>query len=336
MSATSRVLVTGACGVNGIWVLRELRDRGAAVLAADLQPDFSIAPELAEAVEFGVVDVADLADLTRAVESFRPDTIVHMAALMPTALEEDPYRGYRTNVMGTANVMRAATKAGVRRVVFTSSKAAYGEVSGVHADPVYQPIPETAAVRPVHLYDYAKIASEGIGNGFALKGGVEFAALRFATIYGPGKLARHGAMSLASRIVEDPYAGRSVEIPAGGDQLDDLIYVKDVATATVDAALHPSALEHRLYNVGSGIGVSLRDLADAVRAELPDAAIEIGPGLDPMRFGVSYYAVMDCSRMEAELGFRPEFGLREGVRDYIRRLGRLDRPHHLETAERES
>lgn len=321
MSAFGRVLITGACGVNGIWVVRELHQRGLAVLATDLEPDFSLAPELADAVGFRALDVSDLAAVGAAVAGFRPEAIVHMAALMPAAVERDPHRGAEVNVMGTANVLRAAVESGVRRVVFTSSKAAYGEVAGSHGAPAYRPLPESAPVRPVHLYDYAKIASEGIGASFAAAGDVEFAALRYATIYGPGKLERHGPMSLASRIVEDPAAGRPVTVPVGGEQRDDLIYVKDVARATADVTLHPAPLRHRVYNVGSGVGVTLRDLAAAVRAELPGAEIEIGPGLDPMRFGVSYYAVMDCSRLAAELGFRPAFGLADGVRDYIQLLG---------------
>jgi UDP-glucose 4-epimerase len=182
-------------------------------------------------------------------------------------------------------------------------------------------VAETRPSQPVALYDYAKLAGEGLGIAYARAGGPEFAALRFATIYGPGKLVRHGPMSLVSRLVEDAHFGRETIIEFGADERDDLLYVRDAGRAVSQVALAGGALGHHVYNVGTGRGVTLDEVAAVVRSARPGARIEIGPGLDPMRFGVPYYGVMDATRLAEELGFRAAFDIDAGVADYLQRLG---------------
>ena len=315
---TIRVAVTGALGVNGVFVVRSLLARGVEVLATSHQKNFSLAPELESEVAFEAVDIRRIDELRRAFGAFRPEIVLHMAAILPVEGQRDPHRGYDVNVMGTAHVLEVARELSVRRVVFTSSKAAYGEVGGSHGHPTYQPIREDDRCHPRAIYDHAKLASEGLGENYARTGGPEFIALRFATIFGPGKVGKHGPMSIASAIVEDAVAGRAYRIERGGDQRDDYIYAVDAASAIVDAALHNDPLRHSVYNIGSGYGASLFEYGEWVREAVPGAAIEIGPGLDPMNFGVSYYSVFDCSRA-AEFGFSPPHP-RDGIRAFVASL----------------
>lgn len=315
---TVRVALTGALGVNGVFVLRELLAHGADLLATSHVRDFGLAPELENQVGFERVDVCRLDELRESFAAFRPEVIIHLAAILPVEAQADPRRGFEVNVMGTANVLAAARELGTRRVVFTSSKAAYGAVGGEHGHPTYRPIGEDDRCNPRAVYDHAKLASEGLGANFARTGGPEFVALRFATIFGPGKVGKHGPMSLASSIVEDAVAGRTVRIERGGDQRDDYIYAVPAAEAIVAAALHPAPLKHHVYNIGSGRGTSLTEYAALVKSEVPEARQEIGPGLDPMGFGVSYYSVFDCSRA-AEFGFEPP-DLQAGIHAFVAAL----------------
>jgi UDP-glucose 4-epimerase len=321
MSANPTVLVTGALGVNGVWTLRELLDRGADVVASDLHPNFDLAPELAAEVEFAALDVTDLERVRAALAAHRPSAIVHLAAMLPGQAQKDPFRGFEVNVMATANLLQASREFGVERFVFSSSKGAYGEISGAHADPRYEPLKETDRTRPVTVYDHAKCACEGLGANYAETGGPDFTALRFATIYGPGKLERHGPMSQVSQLVEDAVAGRPTRIERGAEQRDDMLYVRDVGASLATAALSSRPFRNRIYNVGTGRAVSMAELADVVRATVPDTDIEIGPGLDPMGFGVSYYGVMDASLIRDDLGFEPAYPLEAGIADYAQRLG---------------
>ena len=316
-----RVLVTGGLGVNGVWVVRELIARGHDVTVVENRDDRSLLPDLADTVQVVACDVADAQRVASVVGAARPEVIVHMAAIV--AASQDPLAAINVNVMGTAAICEAAASHGVRRVVYTSSRAAYGQLTGEHAHPLYKPVTEEHPRRPTALYDVTKLASEEIGRWYARYRGIEFVALRFATILGPGKTQRYGGFSAYSALIEQPARGESIRLERGGDERDDLVYVVDIAEAVVAAACVPGPLPHDAYNIGTGRTVSLQDLAEAVRAVLPAARIEIGPGLDPMGMGVSYYGALDSSRAEAELGWSPRFTLEEGVRHF---LSALDQP----------
>jgi UDP-glucose 4-epimerase len=113
-----------------------------------------------------------------------------------------------------------------------------------------------------------------------------------------------------------------VLIPKGRDQRDDMIYVDDIAEGVVLATLKDQPA-YSIYNIASGEACTLEDFSSAVRAEIPGADIDIGPGLDFFDMGVNYYCRFDITRARADLGFAPRFPFREGVRDYIRTMERL-------------
>lgn len=302
-----------------MFVVRALQQAGVEILATNQVADYALAPELEGTIDFRLADVTDQNAVRHALQDFQPEVVIHLAALLPVEAQADPHLGFTVNIMGTANVLAVARELDVRRVVFTSSKAAYGEVSGIHAHPSYQALTEDDALSPNKIYDHAKVASEGLGINYQRSGGPEFAALRFATIFGPGKVGRHGPMSQISGIVEDAVAGRPVRIKQGGDQGDDYLYVRDAASAIVAAALHNAPLPHSIYNVGSGQARSLFEFAELVRSLVPDADIEIGPGLDPMGFGVSYYSALNSDRAKEDFGFEAP-ALASALHDYVQTL----------------
>jgi UDP-glucose 4-epimerase len=314
-----RILVTGGTGVIGAWVIPKLLEKGTVPVVLDIRDDFSLMPELAGKVELIQADVTDSAAVAAAVKQADVECIVHLAAFIDPDMATLPYQSFRINTLGTVNILEAARLAKVRRVVAASSRAVYGGLAKRPGDAGYRPIGETEIKNPISAYDVTKHASELMGKLYRDVHGIEYAALRFAGIYGPGKQARHGKMSLRSRLVEEPFAGRSISIQQGGDQVDDMIYVADVAEGVVLAALAPK-LNHEAYNIASGVGRTLRDFATAVRAALPEAEISVGPGENPMELAVNYAAIFDISRARGELGFAPKFDLVAGVQDYVDRI----------------
>jgi UDP-glucose 4-epimerase len=317
-----RVLVTGGVGVVGAFAVRKLLERGIDPVVCDLRPDFSLLPDLADQFEFVISDVTDPDAVTRVVCSSRVERIIHLAALIDPDMDMQPFRAFSVNAGGTANMLEAARQAGISRFVFSSSRAVYGNTPTGVGQPGYRPLDEEHPKRPIKAYDVTKLAAEQLGQVYRDAFGMEFAALRFAGIYGPGKQARHGKMSLRSRLVEDPVRGKPVRVAHGGDQLDDMIYVDDVAEALVQAVL-AKRLSFGAYNVASGKGQTIRQFADAVKAAVPGADIEVGPGLNPLGFDVHYYAIFDISRARNDFGFEPRFDLESGVRDYVERLRSL-------------
>ncbi len=317
-----RILVTGGIGVNGAVVVRKLIDRRLTPVAVDRRPDFSLVPDIKDRFEFAILDITDLASVSNFLSTQRIDCIIHLAAFIDPDMDREPYRSFIVNSLGTANVLEAARLAGIKRVIYASSRAVYGEMPDGIGEPGYRLIDEEVPTRPLLPYDATKLAAEHLGQVYRAVYGMEFAALRFSAIYGPGKQARHGKMSLRSRLVEDPVAGVPVRVPKGGDQIDDLIYVDDAAEGIVLATL-ADKLPHAAYNIASGVGRNLHQFADAVRAAVPGADIELGPGLNPLGFSVNRAAIFDISRAGQDFGFKPRFNLESGMRDYVERLRRM-------------
>jgi len=323
-----RVFVTGGCGVNGSWVVRDLLERGCEVTSFDLVTDHSLMPDLKGQFESLVGDIRDGALVSRLVHARRPQCIVHLAALVGYLQgRPDPKLVYDVNLGGTLNVLEAAVVGDVPRVVFTSSKSAYGVVTGRHASPFYEPVREDYVGLPpppsfLSLYGHAKVASEGLGFNYQKAFGIDFFALRFATICAPGKLARHGPMSIHSRLIENAILGQPTLIPHGGDERDDIVYVHDVAQAVGLAAvcgLHGASV----FNIGQGKPFSLHDMASAIKNCYPDAVINIGPGFDFMNVGFGAYNVLDISKAREQLGFQPAYTLTEMVKHYAESLVRF-------------
>ena len=198
----------------------------------------------------------------------------------------------------------------------------YGPIEGDYGHPTYKPISEDMPKNPKRIYDSAKLMGEQAGLYYAEHLGLDVVVLRFATTYGPGKTARHGAMGVTSQIVEGPFHGRPFRLEQGGDQKDDFIYNKDSARGVYLATV-ADGLKHRVFNIGTGRGATLNDMAAAVRRHVPDAQIEIGPGLNYLRMSYPAAGVYDIARAEHELGYRPQFDLESGVADYVASLRRL-------------
>ena len=318
-----KVLITGGTGVNGAAAARLLVSRGQRPVLLDVRADLSLIADIADRVEVVTGDVLDGAALREAAAAHAVTHIAHMAALMPGPAEANPRLAVAVGVDGTLNVLEAARACNVRRVVYTSSNAFIGDIRGRHGHPDFAPLDESHPPDPSDLYGVTKVCSETLGAYYRRRYGVEFVALRYPSIYGPGKLARHGVLALYGKIIEDAMAGRDVAVPRGGDQRNDVVYVGDVARS-VALALEAGGLTRWTFNVGTGRGVTLKDFGAVLGRMFPDVRIDIGPGLDFRDGYKQSYCVFDIGRAREQLGYEPQYDLEAGVRDYVERVRRLD------------
>ncbi len=323
-----RILVTGGLGVNGCWVTRDLLAMGHAPVVFDNRPDFSLLRDVAGDFEFVQGDVASPEQLLQACEQRGIDRICHLAAVYPDAADADPATGFAVNASATVHVLEAARRSGVGRVVFTSSIGALSPVTGEHLAPEMRPVDETHPAYPAgSVYGAAKVASELMGIQYRRLFGIEFAALRFAPIYGIGKGAeRHGRHNVIwTEMARNAMAGRPTVVPRGGEQRFDLTYARDVARSVILARM-AERLESPVFHIGSGRTYTLHDFADGVRAAIPGAQIEIGPGLDPRGLGRQGYFALDIARARRELGYEPLYDPEAAMRDWVEWTERLELP----------
>lgn len=315
------VLITGGAGVIGSWVVRRLVEQGVRPVTYDLRGETTLIKDIVDKLDMVAGDVLDLPRILHTVAEYGVQRIIHTAAMLTPEAQANPHMAVKVNVEGTVNVLEAARITGVRRVVFTSSKGVYGNITGDQAHPTYTPVTEDHPKTPGTVYDATKLAAEHLGLNYWRDYGVDFIALRFAMTYGPGKTFRHSKV-IPCRIIENAMMGEAISVPQGGDQADDMVYVKDIAQAVV-LACYVENPQHRIFNVGTGKGLTLVELGEEVRKVFPKASIQIGPGLDYLGTGGSYYSILDISRARRELGYVPKYDLNAAVMDYVENVKRL-------------
>ncbi len=314
-----KVLITGGMGVIGAETSRRFVREGHRPVLFARHRDDNLIGDIAEKVDIELGDITDLPRLMDVIKRNKITHIVHAAAFVGAVSQANPALSIQVNVNGTVNVLEAARLFDIERVVFTSAKGIYGPLTGEYGYPTYKPVPEDMPKNPKRIYDSAKLMGEHLCVYYNGNMGVDTVVLRFATTYGPGKTARHGKMGVTSQIVEAPAAGRPFHIAQGGDEKDDFVYNKDSALGIYLATIARDP-KSRVYNIGSGTGSTLRDFERALRKHIPNADIQIGPGLNFLGMPYPAHGVYDTSRAREELGFRPEYDIEAGVADYLESL----------------
>ena len=321
-----RILVTGGLGVNGCWVTRDLLTMGHEPVVFDNRPDFTLLRDVSDEFAFVQGDITSLEQLDRACKEHRIERICHLAAVYPDTADADPLLGFSVNALATVYVLEAAKRNGIDRVSFTSSIGALSRMTEEHLEPQMVPVNEDFPAYPMSsVYGAAKTASELMGIQYKRLFGIDFAAMRFAAIYGIGKGAeRHGSHNMIwGELIRSAIAGRPIVIPQGGDQRLDLTYARDVAQSVVKGCLVGS-FEGHVFHIGSGRTYTLNDFADAIRKVIPGAQVEVGPGLDPRGMGPLAYYSLDISRARRELGYEPQYPPEAAIRDWLEWTERLE------------
>jgi UDP-glucose 4-epimerase len=316
-----RVLITGGMGVIGAEASRKFVREGHRPVIFARHRDESLIRDILDKVDIELGSILDRARLVDVIKSRGITHLVHTAAYISALSAAHPAESVEINVMGTVNVLEAARATNAKRVVYTSAKGVYGPFRGDYGSPTYKLVSEDHPKEPKRIYDSAKLMGENATLYWGTLG-LDVIVLRFATTYGPGKTARHGNMGVTSQIVENPANGLPFRIAQGGDEKDDFIYNKDSALGIYLATTAKNP-QNRVFNIGTGVGVTLQDFAAVLRRHLSNAVIEIGPGLNFLGSPYPMAGVYDISRAQKELGYKPAFDLEFGIADYLESLARL-------------
>jgi UDP-glucose 4-epimerase len=295
-----KILVTGGAGFIGSHVCDEFLRHGHEVIALD-----NMSSGKKENLD-GRVRLAQLAiqspEAARLVESERPDVLVHLAAQMDVRRSvEDPRFDADANILGFINLLEASRKAGVKKVLFSSTGGAiYGEQE------VF-PAPEGHATRPVSPYGVSKAAGELYLGYYRAQYGLPYVALRYANVYGP-RQNPHGEAGVVAIFAQRLVAGQGCTIFGDGKQTRDFVFGPDVARANylAFASDHVGAV-----NIGTGIETDINQLY----AGLAEAAgVRQPPQHAPGKPGEQKRSCIDNGLAKRALGWEPTVALPEGLK----------------------
>ena len=289
-----RAIVTGGAGFIGSHVVDALLARGDDVHVLD-----DLSKGKRENVAAGAqLHVADIRQPDEVFDAVQPSLVLHLAAQADVRVSvERPDFDADVNVLGTVRILEAARRHGAK-VVFTSSGgAAYGECDG--------PAPETAPLRPLAPYGTSKLSGEEYLATYNRLYGTTHVSLRLGNVYGP-RQEPHGEAGVVAIFMGLLRKGGTPRIFGDGSQTRDYVYVGDVARALL------LALERdgRVYNIGTGAETSVLELYRAIQDV---AGIEREAELAPARLGELKRSVLDASLAHAELDWRPERSLTDGL-----------------------
>src|SRR3954471_24295024 len=304
-----RALVTGGAGFIGSNLVDALLDRGDEVTVVD---DLStgrlenLDTARRRGIGFHEADITDAERLRAIFSGSRPDIVFHLAAQIDVRKSiEDPAWDAGINVGGTINVLEAARRAGVARVVNTSTGGAiYGGVETI-------PTPETVPPRPMAAYGTSKLCAETYCGLYERLYGLSAVTLRYGNVYGPRQdpLGEAGVIAIfCGRLM----SGQRPTIYGDGRQTRDYTYVADIVAANLAAASHPEA--SGVYNVGTGRESSVLEVLAALRRGAGLGEDELQPEFAPARLGELQRSALDVGRARAELGFTAEADLEDGMR----------------------
>jgi len=295
-----RVLITGGAGFLGAALAQRLVQEGHRVQALDdlSAGDPARLPKQVHLTRGDVRDVPRLWTLLRDV-----DCVFHLAARVFVAESVLYPREYNdVNVGGTVSVMEAMRDAGVRRVVFTSSGAVYGNQA-------HQPVHEELEPDPDSPYAVSKLAAEHYVRTIGRLWGIETVILRVFNAYGPGQYAPVYRAPVIPALVKQALSGSSLVIWGDGTQTRDFVYVDDVVDALLAAATAAS-VDRAIINVGSGQEISINELAQRI-GQVTGRNVRTlhsqteGGGVPRL--------VADLALAQVKLGFRPHVTLEEGL-----------------------
>lgn len=302
----SQIMVTGGAGFIGSHLTRHLLDRGATIdVVDDLfvgRPEY--VPDRATLHELDLRSDR-LHDVVRDVD---PDAVFHLAALHHIPYCNDhPEAAFEVNVMGTRNLLEAATDLdGLEQIVYTSTAAVYPPGEDAHH--------ETDHVAPTDIYGRSKLVGEDILELFHERTGVLAASARLFNVYGPNETNEHLIPAILEQIRD---GSRSVDL-GNLTPARDFVYVDDVAHALVHllAAFETTDHGYRTYNVGTGTEHTVREVVAQVADALGEE-ITIEQDEDRVRKSDRPHLRAATERIEREIGWTPQTDFVDGLRQLL-------------------
>lgn len=295
-----KILVTGGAGFIGSHIVDQLIEQDEEVIVID-NLSTGNQDQLHPKAKFYQAELTDADGLIEILSREKPEVVIHQAAQTRVQTSvDDPVFDADTNILGTIHLLEACHQTNVRKLVFASSAAVYG-------DPTYLPIDESHPIRPLSGYGIGKHTAEQYLHVYKNLYGLEYTILRYANVYGPRQDPRGegGVISVfLNRLIQE----RELTIFGDGQQTRDYVFVEDIARANIAAITHG---EGQVMNVGTGHSTSLNQLVELM-AEITGKAVK--KEYQPARSGDIKDSAFHYTKAKEMLVWEPKVALKEGLR----------------------
>lgn len=301
-----KILVTGGAGFIGSHIVDILIEEGHEVVVVD---------NLTTGDKGNINPKAVFYQSDIMYESFddiirqeAPEVIFHEAALVFVQQSiENPAADAKVNVIGTLNVLNSSRKHNVRKIIFASSCAVYGDTEP-------EPLKEDHLKSPISFYGASKLSAETYIMLFGDIFGLDYTILRYANVYGPRQ--KHcGEGGVVPIFIENLRNGISSNIFGDGNQTRDFVYVADVAKANLMTLNKGSK---QILNIGTGTATTINNLYDCAKKIV---GANIAASYKPERIGDVRHIALNSMRAQNDLGWKDSFSLQEGLIETVKAFG---------------
>ncbi|MCA9040326.1 MAG: NAD-dependent epimerase/dehydratase family protein [Planctomycetaceae bacterium] len=309
-----RVLITGGAGFIGGHLVDALLEAGHTPLVVD---NFSSGDtdNLPSHVEVFDVDIRNRQELAQVFRDSHPDAISHHAAQLSVSRSvREPAYDAEVNILGWLNVLELAAQQGIQRVLFASS-------GGTYYGNIHTPATEDLPPKPASPYGFTKLTGEYYLEFFTRQyPGLTGVSLRYSNVYGP-RQSSEGEAGVIAIFASRMLQAQKITINGDGSALRDFVYVTDVARANLLALEQPLPHRYRAFNIGTGQGTTINELAASLQAYAQEernrrqkkSAIP-EPEHGPPRAGDLEANLIDATRIHQELDWSPEIDIQTGLK----------------------
>jgi len=221
-----------------------------------------------------------------------------------------PLRATQSNVGATSNLLDVARRSAWRRFLFVSTGSVFQ-----NATDISKPILEDAQPSVSNIYSTTKYCGELLTRMYRSQFGLSAAIVRISWVYGPPLVTEDPPRGPVPALLKAAVSGKPIRLPSGADFAASFTYVNDVAAGLV-AAWRAPELRHDVYHLGPGVNYTGRQVVDAVRAAVPGASLELGPGTEPWTIHTRMRGPLAGDRLRRDVGFTVGHSLEQGVRAY--------------------
>ena len=315
-----KYVVVGGAGFIGSNIVDKLIEQDHKVVVVDnlstgKKENISYVGHLKRNVKLCEIDISDTSESESLVEAMKgADTVFLLAAkarVQPSI--EEPVEYEQNNTIGTLNVLKCASDAGVRRVVYSASSSAYGDTDKL-------PSVESDPVNPLSPYGAQKYYGEVMCRMFSQVYGIETVSLRYFNIYGERQNVGGAYAMVIGIFVDQLLKGGPMTIRGDGEQRRDFTYVGDVVNANILASQSEKVGKGEVINIGNGDNRSINEIADMVGGD----RVNIDPVIEPKA------TLANNSLAEKLLGWKPTQNIEEWIPKYKKDIGLFDEDNNDE------